>query len=171
MLSNLRGRTETNGNPRRKQVRELLQFILFVIVIFLFFILGTVEYDPTGYIKGKKIFEPVVRHEVKAVKREKKVKRIQYAGSGVERWRPLVAKYFGSATDEALAIMKCESGGNPNAVNYNSNSVDRGLMQVNSCHGAGSTFDPEGNIAYSYRLYRSSGWRPWVCARKIGIIR
>jgi hypothetical protein len=107
----------------------------------------------------------ITKKAVKAVREQPRANQ-----SGVEQWRPLVSKYFGSATNTALTIMKCESGGRANAMNVNSGgSIDRGLFQINSCHGTHSTFDPEKNVAYAYRLYRSSGWKPWVCASKLGI--
>lgn len=46
----------------------------------------------------------------------------------VERWRPLVAAYFAPAlVDEALAVIQCESGGDPAIVNSVSGAI--GLFQ------------------------------------------
>lgn len=93
------------------------------------------------------------------------------AKANVEQWRPLVAKYFpANQVDNALRVMTGESGGRPDATNYNRNgSIDRGLFQINSCHGANSTYDPEANIRYASQLWSSQGWHPWVYARKIGL--
>jgi hypothetical protein len=64
----------------------------------------------------------------------------------------------------AAAVAMAESGGRIDAVNRNTNgSVDRGVFQINSIHGALSTFDLESNIAAALRI--SSGgrdWSPWV---------
>lgn len=64
----------------------------------------------------------------------------------------------------AAAVALAESGGNPNAKNLNSNgTIDRGLWQINSIHGARSTFDPGKNADGAVAI--SSGgrnWRPWV---------
>lgn len=49
-------------------------------------------------------------------------------GSGVEQWRTLVASHFPAEhVDLALAVMACESGGNPDARNPNSSAS--GLFQ------------------------------------------
>ena len=64
----------------------------------------------------------------------------------------------------AAAIAMAESGGNPNATDYDSNgSVDRGLWQINSIHGAQSTFDPTGNAQAAIMISANgSDWSPWV---------
>lgn len=73
----------------------------------------------------------------------------------------------GGASGEAAmaaAIAMAESGGNPNATDYDSNgSVDRGLWQINSIHGAQSTFDPTGNAQAAIMISANgSDWSPWV---------
>jgi len=64
----------------------------------------------------------------------------------------------------AEAICMAESGGHSNATNYNyDGSIDRGLMQINSCHGnTDAWYDPATNIAEAFRLYQDSGWKPWT---------
>jgi TP901 family phage tail tape measure protein len=66
--------------------------------------------------------------------------------------------------DTAAAIAMAESGGNPNAFNRNRNgTVDRGLWQINSIHGALSTFDILGNArAMASISGGGSDWTPWV---------
>jgi TP901 family phage tail tape measure protein len=68
------------------------------------------------------------------------------------------------AANTAAAIAFAESSGNPNAVNYNDDgSVDRGLWQINSIHGALSTFDPTGNAQAAKTISgNGSNWNPWV---------
>jgi soluble lytic murein transglycosylase-like protein len=94
------------------------------------------------------------------------------AGPKVERWRSLVQKYFKSAhVPWAMAVMKCESGGNPNAVN--SSSQASGLFQhipkywANRASAAGfpgaSIFNPEANIAASAWLLYHGGPQHWSC--------
>ncbi len=93
---------------------------------------------------------------------------------GVERWRPLVQKYFGDKTDTALRVMACESGGNPNATSH---TDDHGLMQINAPVWCGhfkvsrqDLKNPETNIRLASIIYKRSGsFRPWVCASKLGI--
>lgn len=101
-------------------------------------------------------------------------------GKGVERWRPLVEQYFPpDLVEQALAVMYCESGGNPDAVNPHSSAS--GLFQflkgtwaiasVRAGFGGYSRFDPEANIAsaawlvdYSIRTNHPRGpWGHWTC--------
>lgn len=74
------------------------------------------------------------------------------AASGVsgncESYRPLVQKYFGSATPAAMIVMSHESGCNPNAV---SPTNDHGLFQLNNM----PIYDPEANIAAAVKKYTS----------------
>jgi hypothetical protein len=66
----------------------------------------------------------------------------------------------------AAAVALAESAGNPNAVNTNGGrSTDRGLWQINSVHGAQSTFDPMGNARAAVALSSNgSNWKPWCTA-------
>lgn len=101
-------------------------------------------------------------------------------GSGVQRWRPLVQKYFAAdLVEQALAVMQCESGGNPDAVNPYSGASGlfqflKGTWAIASSRagfGGYSRFDPEANIAaaawlvdYSIRTHHPSGaWGHWSC--------
>lgn len=66
--------------------------------------------------------------------------------------------------DMAAAVALAESGGRPDATNQSNSdgSVDRGLWQINSIHGAQSTYDPVANARAAVAI--SSGgtnWRPW----------
>jgi septal ring factor EnvC (AmiA/AmiB activator) len=101
----------------------------------------------------------------------------------VERWRSLVAAYFpGSRVDEALAIIDCESLGDPDA--YNPYSGASGLFQflpatwASTSPKAGfsgaSPFDADANIgtaAWLANRYAEIGqgyWSPWSCRRVLG---
>jgi peptidoglycan hydrolase CwlO-like protein len=98
----------------------------------------------------------------------------------VEQWRGLVSAYFpASRVEEALAILDCESNGDPNA--HNPYSGAAGLFQflpstwASTSPQAGfagaSVFDAEANIgsaAWLGNYYASRGqdfWRPWSCRR------
>lgn len=102
------------------------------------------------------------------------------AGTGVERWRPLVEQYFrAELVNEALFVIKCESGGNPSAVNSRSGAA--GLFQFmpstwgNASRGAGfagvSALNGEANIAAASWLVEDSirvnhprgPWGHWSC--------
>jgi peptidoglycan hydrolase CwlO-like protein len=101
----------------------------------------------------------------------------------VERWRSLAAAYFpGNRVDEALAIIDCESLGDPDA--YNPYSGASGLFQflpatwASTSPKAGfsgaSPFDPEANMgtaAWLANRYAEIGqgyWSPWSCRRVLG---
>lgn len=90
----------------------------------------------------------------------------------VEQWRPLVVQYFRPNDVEwALAIIRCESSGNPNAKNPRSSAS--GLFQhlarywPNRSRKAGwegaNIFDPEANIAVAAWLLETGGKGHWVC--------
>lgn len=98
----------------------------------------------------------------------------------VEQWRGLVQAHFPSnRVEEALAIIDCESNGDPDAVNPYSGAA--GLFQFlpstweTTASKAGfqgaSVFDPEANIgaaAWLANRYQELGmnyWTPWNCKR------
>lgn len=74
--------------------------------------------------------------------------------------------------DVAVAVALAESGGRPAATNTSNinGSIDRGLFQINSVHGARSTYDLDANVAYAVELQRAQGWSPWS-AYKYGAYR
>lgn len=96
----------------------------------------------------------------------------------IERWRPAVASYFpADQVDDALAVLRCESNGDPEA--YNPYSGASGLFQflpgtwatVSPRAGfeGASVFDADANIGTAawlsdYYVSRGSGpWTPWTC--------
>jgi membrane-bound lytic murein transglycosylase B len=98
----------------------------------------------------------------------------------IEQWRPLVGQFFPAArVNEALAILRCESNGDPDA--YNPYSGASGLFQflpstwASTAPKAGypgaSVFDPEANTASAAWLanrYQQLGqyyWAAWSCRR------
>lgn len=100
--------------------------------------------------------------------------------AGVQHWRPLVEAYFPpELVEEALRVMKCESSGNPDAVNPTSGAS--GLFQFLETTWAWaapqagmsgrSRFDPEANVAsaawlvdYTIRTAHPRGtWAHWTC--------
>ena len=96
----------------------------------------------------------------------------------VEEWRSLVAQYFPDyLVDEALAVMACESFGDPSITNPSSGAA--GLFQfIPSTWGwasppagweGASPYDPEANVAVAAWLVQYSidrgqdAWHHWVC--------
>jgi soluble lytic murein transglycosylase-like protein len=103
---------------------------------------------------------------------------------GVEQWRGLVSQHFPPhEVDRALAVMRGESGGNPNAVGdttlmFNQGGIrygaSYGLMQIRHLSGRPSPdwlLVPENNISYAAGMWRSQGWCPWTVAVKLGYCR
>lgn len=78
--------------------------------------------------------------------------------------------------DLAYKIMKCESGGNPNALNNTPSTGDYsvGLFQIN-LYGDNAKSRPsedwlkvpENNIAYAYELYKKGGFSHWSCRGQV----
>ena len=64
----------------------------------------------------------------------------------------------------AAEIARAESSGQQYATDNNSNgSTDRGYWQINSIHGALSTYDPAGNARAAVELSGDgTNWSPWV---------
>lgn len=91
---------------------------------------------------------------------------------GVEQWRGLVSAWFGANTDDALTVIACESGGNPDAANPRSSA--RGLFQhlgrfwpersAAAGFAGADIFDPEANVAVAAWLSGGgTDWSHWVC--------
>ena len=94
----------------------------------------------------------------------------------VKQWYGLTETYFGDETLLALAVMSCESDGNPKAVNRNRNkTVDRGLFQFNSktekwlekdiYNKDLDMFNPKTNIKTAAWLAKNDGWHHWNSSR------
>jgi hypothetical protein len=68
----------------------------------------------------------------------------------------------------ASAIAMAESGGDPNATDNDSNgTIDRGLWQINSVHGAQSTYNPLQNARAAIAISSNgTNWEPWVTYQK-----
>jgi soluble lytic murein transglycosylase-like protein len=89
----------------------------------------------------------------------------------VERWRGLVDRYFTGQgeSQRALAIIRCESVGDPDAVNPTSGTA--GLFQHRPRYWAARSaaagwagadvYDPEANVAVAAWLVHTSGWQHW----------
>ena len=128
---------------------------------------------------GSSLSDADAEHRAAVRRFEEEIRRRAEA-LGVERWRTLVEFYFPpERRAEAFAVMRCESGGNPNATHPVSNAA--GLYQfllgtwIFSSRNAGfegaSRYNPEANIAAAAWLVQSSidtnhprgPWGHWSC--------
>lgn len=74
--------------------------------------------------------------------------------------------------------MYAESGGRSDATGHNTNgSVDRGCFQINSVHlwrvnnDIQALYKPKTNTIIALQIYKEQGWKPWVTARKLGLVK
>lgn len=108
----------------------------------------------------------------------------------------LAVEIFGDKADEAIQIMKCESGyradnhGDKHLMSINAQTGEEigdsiGLFQIrtgdtnwNRAKQNGMTADefraamkdPEKNMRYAKKLYDAQGWKPWLnCKNKLGL--
>lgn len=88
----------------------------------------------------------------------------------VENWRSLVQAHFGPYTNDALAVMQCESMGDKHA--KNPTSTASGLFQflrstwkaVTGESDHNGVFDGAYNIAAAWKLSKGgTDWSHWVC--------
>lgn len=132
-----------------------------------------------SYAEGKKE-EP--KTEAKKEEPKKSVKKTPIYKVAVlppSEIDPLLKKYFGNAWQTAKRVAQCESGLRSNAHNSNSRTGDNsfGLFQIN-LYGSLAKNRPSGewllnaenNIQYAAQMSNhGKNWRPWSCARKLGI--
>jgi len=91
-----------------------------------------------------------------------------------EEVKSYIKEVWGANADRAISVARCESGLNPNALNNNPRTGDYsvGVFQIN-LHGSLATNRPseewlrdyKNNVEYAYRMFQSSGWTPWTCAK------
>lgn len=94
---------------------------------------------------------------------------------GIDDWRPLVEAFFEpSQVNRALAVIGCESGGNPSA--KNPHSTASGLFQhlgslwadrsVQAGQSGADIFDPVANVAVAaWLVNEGGGWSHWNPSR------
>lgn len=137
------------------------------------------EADTAMLIAFETLSEADAAYEAAQASLAEAERKYRWTGS-VEQWRTLVEQYFPpELVDEALRVMACESGGNPNAKNPHSSAT--GLFQflsatwawssVSAGWGGYSRLDPEANIAVAAWLVERSistnhpggAWGHWEC--------
>lgn len=84
----------------------------------------------------------------------------RHYSDAVERWRPLVEKYFAPEdVSKALYVMEGESGGNPGIKNTEGSGAT-GLFQIMPFHGVDAT-DPETSVKWAAAQVKDHGWSDW----------
>jgi len=79
---------------------------------------------------------------------------------------------FGGKTEEAQKIANCESGLNPERINYEDEKItghkSYGLFQINGYFENWS--DPYVNSLKAKEIYNKRGWSAWLkCSKKLGL--
>lgn len=90
----------------------------------------------------------------------------------VERWRPLVSRYFpADDVDTAMCILRHESGGDPDADNPRSSAT--GLFQILASGWAphfnvsvDQLFEPTTNVRLAREILDIQGWTAWTTYRR-----
>lgn len=114
--------------------------------------------------------------QVKEVPYTPKRYKVLSSSSSKEEIKLAVIEEFGH---KMAKIVECESGFKLKAHNpYNKNgSTDSGLFQINSIHRAkakkmGIDLNTvQGQFAYTRYLVEKNGYKDWVCAKKLGIVK
>jgi soluble lytic murein transglycosylase-like protein len=85
----------------------------------------------------------------------------------------MIRDEWGDRSDEALRVAHCESKLDPDDV---SSAGATGVFQIMPVHtwrvrkvGGKHLADPLTNVRVARSLYEDEGWRPWTCARIVGL--
>lgn len=88
----------------------------------------------------------------------------------------LLKQYFGAEWENAKRVGICESHLNPAAIHDSKGSYSVGIFQINIYGRLASSrppkewlMDAENNIKYAANMFHGQGWRPWGCAKIVGV--
>jgi hypothetical protein len=103
----------------------------------------------------------------------KKDKKKHHKKKKQQSIKDMIRDVFGPQADEALAVARCESHFQASEVNWLGAT---GVFQIRRMHNwrvkkvhGKDLLDPMTNVRVAYSLMKDEGWRPWVCARMLGI--
>lgn len=79
-------------------------------------------------------------------------------------------------TYQAISVAKAESGWKSDAYNWNTNNTaDQCVFQINDVHikrfGTKFKTDLKECIRVAHVIYKRQGWKPWVAAKKLGLVK
>lgn len=85
-----------------------------------------------------------------------------------------VRQVFGGHATKAIIIAKCESGLNPNAVNWDDSKItgmpSQGIFQINAPYNE-MLFNWKYNVDVAYKdFFLKRGFQPWSCAKITGVL-
>lgn len=124
------------------------------------------------YIKKQKELAMKTEREVQARELERNIQEIKNNIARIEIEEKII-QVFGEYGKQAIAVVDCESGFDPDAFNM---SGAKGLFQLMPVHewraNGNSLFDVDTNIDVAYQIYsekdeygNSQGWNPWKGCR------
>ena len=81
-----------------------------------------------------------------------------------------ILQVFGENGNMAVKIFTCESGLNPEAINWDDSKItgmpSQGIAQMNRPYNP-ELLDWKYNIDEAYKLYQKRNWQPWSCYKKL----
>ena len=114
---------------------------------------------------------PTVKVELKKAQPTAKPKPKPHNPPTIE---DMIRAAFGPHADEALRVANCESRFNPRE---RSSAGAEGIFQIIPGYhawriarvGGSDLYDAATNVRVAFDLFKEQGWRPWVCAHRLGI--
>jgi hypothetical protein len=141
---------------RRKKIKDYLTAaIILTILAYILYIFGSYK-AYANHVDSLPVLSPVVSWE------PKNDKNTHCIG---EYNKLFCDNRYDWDTKTMIAISKCESGLNPNAIALEPNGTwSGGLLQINSVHGntADKVFDAYTNVYLGYKVYQSQGYYAWT---------
>ena len=144
-------------------------------IAYLLIILNLVVWNQL-YERGKHFYDAIKGIRIESVS----AKEMPHMQSGnnlpelsMEEWVTQEIKKAGLSSQEAWAIIQCESRWDPYAINVNTNkTTDLGLWQINAIHKLSRECQFDYKCATKWAIDKrlnDGNWSAWVCAKKLGI--
>lgn len=131
---------------------------------------GPTDEEIVAYVAAVEQAEAEAARQAEANRQAEAARQAAAASPGSVQ--EIIARYFGSQTQKALSVVRCESRFDPNAMSPGGGN--HGLFQINNVHSGNfqavtgvpwsGRYDAEANTRFAKWLYDQSGWGPWACA-------